>query len=164
MGCQSKRRGENCGACRCGFHPHPSPLPSRERGPAVLHRWTGWAGFWGEAGDGIATWFDRLTMSGCAPRNDGRVANFTLTPALSHRGRGGLPFYIDGQDGQDFEVRRISPSPQPLSHRGRGAFDRLTMSGWAPRNDKVRDFLNLKEEGPGGPDPSPWKRLLREWG
>ena len=24
---------------------------------------------WG--GDGIATWFDRLTMSGCAPRNDG---------------------------------------------------------------------------------------------
>ena len=45
-----------------GFHPHPSPLPSRERGPAVLHRWTGWTGFWGEAGDGIATWFDRLGM------------------------------------------------------------------------------------------------------
>ena len=27
---------------------------------------------------------------------------FTLTPTLSHQGRGGLPFYIDGQDGQDF--------------------------------------------------------------
>ena len=30
------------------------------------------------------------------------LGNFTLTPALSHQGRGGLPFYIDEQDGQDF--------------------------------------------------------------
>ena len=49
----------------------------------------------------IATWFDRLTMSGWAPSND-RGGNFTLTPALSHQGGGGLPFYIDEQDGQDF--------------------------------------------------------------
>ena len=61
----------------------------------------------------IATWFDRLTMSGCAPRNDrasfdklgmilrqaqderkvlamAGVADFTLTPTLSHRGLTGV--------------------------------------------------------------------------
>ena len=51
---------------------------------------------------------------------------FTVTPvsstgqalALSHQGRGGLPFYIDGQDGQDFLVWGISPSP-PYQVRGR---------------------------------------------
>ena len=36
------------------------------------------------------------------PRGDMGAANFTLTPTLSHRGRGGLPFYIDEQDGQDW--------------------------------------------------------------
>ena len=41
---------------------------------------------WG--GEGVATWFDRLTMSGCAAGNDGGVADFTLTPTLSHQGRG----------------------------------------------------------------------------
>ena len=53
-----------------GYGPHPWPLSRWERGTAVLHRWTGCAGFLGGwVGNGIATWFDRLTMSGCAPRS-----------------------------------------------------------------------------------------------
>ena len=35
---------------------------------------------WG--GDGIATWFDRLTMSGCAPGNDGGL-RFSPSPLPS---------------------------------------------------------------------------------
>ena len=80
----------------------------------------------------IATWFDRLTMSGCALRNDGASSfdrlrmsgGFTLTPTLSHQGRGGLRqaqdergwgtgLYIDEQDGQDIERVGAPGLPRP---------------------------------------------------
>ena len=50
-------------------HPHPSPLPSRERGLI-----------------GVLCFSLGSRLRG----NDGVSAPFTLTPALSHRGRGGL--------------------------------------------------------------------------
>ena len=64
-------------------HPHPSPLLSRERG---FNRRAFFSGFpppyrgTGQAPGG---------MTGVCG-NDGGSAPFTLTPALSHRGRGGL--------------------------------------------------------------------------
>ena len=63
-------------------------------------------------------------MSGCAAGHDGGLRIFTLTPTLSYRGRGGLPFYIDGQDEQDWGGDGIATW-----------FDRLTMSGCAAGND-----------------------------
>ena len=39
----------------------------------------------------IATWFDRLTMSGCAPRNDNRM---TLTNTRSRGGLGYFRFWV----------------------------------------------------------------------
>ena len=45
---------------------------------------------------------------------------FTSTPTLSHQGRGGLPFYIDGPDGQDFLGVGDFTLTLALSHQGRG--------------------------------------------
>ena len=58
--------------------------------------------FWGVAGNGIATWFDRLTMSGWVPHDD-RGLRISPSPQPSPiEGEGeGTGFYIDGQDGQD---------------------------------------------------------------
>ena len=61
----------------------------------------------------IATWFDRLTMSGYAPRNDMRE---TERPCLRHQGL--------------FKVMGINhPLVLSLSKDGRRWFDKLTMSG-----------------------------------
>ena len=68
---------------RVGAALTPGPSPSG-RGGRVLHRWTGWTGFLGVVWYGIATWFDRLTMSGCARRNDkvGTREDFMRLPAI----------------------------------------------------------------------------------
>ena len=56
-------------------------------------------------GNGIAAWFDRLTMSGCA-NGDDRGLRISPSPQPSPiEGEGeGTGFYIDEQDGQDFEL------------------------------------------------------------
>ena len=49
---------------------------------------------------------------------EGRVGT-PLTPGPSPAGRGGLPFYIDGQDGQDFGPWFAAGLPPPYQVRGR---------------------------------------------
>ena len=67
------------------LRPHPRPLSRRARGEPNDPR---------VAGDGIATWFDRLTMSGCAPRNDKVVVG--LCPHTSRRRRNPEPYAAVG--------------------------------------------------------------------
>ena len=85
-----------------GSHPHPSPLPSRERGTACRRGWvpvcTGTTvgmgshphSFEGE-GDGVPP-----GMGSRLHGNDGCGGGVTLTPALSRRGRGGRRAAGDG--------------------------------------------------------------------
>ena len=112
-----------------GSHPHPCPLPSRERGPEA-------------AGDGFP-----VSSTGQAPfareRRFGRcVRGVTLTPALSRQGRGGRrqpgmgsPYRVRGRlrlhgnDGLGV-VCGESPSPQPSPVKGEGAGGGR---GWVPR-------------------------------
>ena len=136
-----------------GFHPHPNPLPSRERGS-----------------------FDRLRTNGGGRAQDER--RFTLTPTLSHRGRGGpstgsgrtevgglrtngggraqderaghphpcpLPSRERGGPSTGSGRTEVSPSPHPLPSRERGSFDRLRTNG------RVTLTLALSHRGRGGP-------------
>ena len=117
---------------------------------------------------GIATWFDRLTMSGCA-RNDRWVANFTLTPTLSHQGRGGRAWA--GGSGVATSMgwrngRWVSVLRQAQDERGRGR--RCEMSGIGGRRDidkyRLSIYYVFKVLGlQGNPThPSPMETIHRQ--
>ena len=65
----------------------------------------------------IATWFDRLTMSGCAPRNDSRLVWFDKVGTREHSATNGTttPLKI-------LSILSIDVNGSPLSRweRGRG--------------------------------------------
>ena len=81
----------------------------------------------------IATWFDRLTMSGCALRNDGALRISPSPQPSPIEGEGeGTGFYLDGQDepdgqdGQDFWVLRVTGLPVPRQARDERALFTMT--------------------------------------
>ena len=123
------------------FHPHPSPLPSRERGccarqvPACAGMTGGSAGMTGEC--------------------EGLSSCFTLTLTLSHRGRGDvapgtapLGSRLRGNDGRvrGF-VELFHLHPNPLPSRERGCCTRHCPSGLPPtygchlRTGRLRRWL-----------------------
>ena len=58
---------------------------------------------------------------------------FTLTPTLSHRGRGGsFDRLRTNGDGRAQDERAGYPHPNPLPSRERGSFDRLRTNGGLP--------------------------------
>ena len=69
----------------------------------------------------IATWFDRLTMSGCAPRNDSRLVWFDKVGTREHSTTNGTTTPLKILSILSIDVKRQSPSP---GGRGAGGEDR----------------------------------------
>ena len=114
------------GGLRISPSPQPSPIEGEGEGTGFYIDEQDGRDFELD-GNGIAVWFDRLTMSGCANGDDGGWRIHSHPNPLPSRERGeGTGFYIDEQDGRDFE----------LEGNGIAAwFDRLTMSGCANGDD-----------------------------
>ena len=113
------RKGRGSARVCRAVHPHPNPLPSRERG-CCARQVPACAGMTG----------------GCA----GLSSCFTLTLTLSHRGRGDvapgtalLGSRLRGNDGRvrGF-VELFHPHPNPLPSRERGCCTRHCPSGLPP--------------------------------
>ena len=127
-----------------GSHPHPCPLPSRERGPEA-------------AGDGFP--FARERQFGRC------VRGVTLTPALSRQGRGGrrqpgMGSRLHGNDGCGRCVRGVTLTPS-LSRQGRGGRRQPGMGSPYRVRGRLRfhgnDGLGVVSGDSPSPQPSPVK-------